>query len=481
MIISAIFAFATTNVCNAQSVTFHLYDSNGNPISSAVFQNVAPGTSQTITCTMSSSDHVTVYPSWTVSNLRAGATIKGYWNGPELWNANTGRMWNTWDIVTLQWTLTVPSNNGVASNVIINVIGDNTNLITPVPSPSQTPQPTPTVLSTQTPTPNQASLTFSLFDSNNNQISSIVFQNVAPGTSKTISSTMSSPDHATVYPMWNAVNLPPGATISGYWNGPEVWNANTGRMWNTWDTVTLKWTLTVPVSNSNAANVIVNVVVNGATPAPTTSVTLTPTSLPTVNPTIQPTLTPTINPLPTTQQTITPTETPMPTSNKPFIDQSTVTPIFIFAIAVALIAVSFAMLIIVFRKFPKPQLTIKPTKLRLIGGIVIFVGVLIFSANPQLYLGILAIPLLIISLVVLNMAAVRRKHLLTMILSESLVVVELYFVWLIAQQFIYTSETNNFGTAYGYYVNSLTWIVLPFVITIVGSVVMAFAKKEFKD
>ena len=116
------------------SVTFQLYDTNGNPISQAIFQSVTPGTSSTLTVTMRSNDSAMVYPSWNVTNLPSGDTINGYWNGPEVWNMNTGRMWNTWDVVTLQWTLIVPSNNGVASNVIINVIGDNANPITPIPS-----------------------------------------------------------------------------------------------------------------------------------------------------------------------------------------------------------------------------------------------------------------------------------------------------------------------------------------------------------
>jgi hypothetical protein len=281
VIISTIIAFATTNVSNAQTANFQLYGPNGNPLSSVVFQSVAPGTSQTITVTMSSSDHATVYPYWTVSNLPAGAEISGYWNGPELWNANIGRMWNTWDVVTLQWTLTVPSNNGVASNVIVNVVGSNLNPISPTPTSS----------------PTQASVTFSLHDINGNQISSIVFQNVAPGTSKTISSTMSSPDHATVYPTWNALDLPAGATISGCWNGPEVWNANIGRMWNTWDTVTLQWTLTVPENNAYAKNVIINVRVGSSMPS-TPSPTLSPTTSPTASPP-SPTISPSPLPSPT--------------------------------------------------------------------------------------------------------------------------------------------------------------------------------------
>ena len=159
--IGSIFVIANVHFGNAQtatqSATFQLYDSNGNQISEVVFGNVAPGASSTYTCTMSSSDRVTVYPIWNVSNLPVGDTISGYWNGPEVWNVNTGRMWNTWDTVTLQWTLSVPANGNIATNIIVNVVVNGATPTTPTPTViiSSTPYPTasPIASSTQSPSP----------------------------------------------------------------------------------------------------------------------------------------------------------------------------------------------------------------------------------------------------------------------------------------------------------------------------------------
>jgi hypothetical protein len=154
IMISAIFAFANTRVSNAQtSVTFQLSDSNGNLISSVSFQNIAPGTSKTVSCTMASTNHTTVYPYWNVTNLPAGDTLNGYWNGPEVWNINTGRMWNTWDTVTLKWTLTVPESNTYATNVVVNVVINGVTASTPTVSTTSTPTPTPTSISSPTPVP----------------------------------------------------------------------------------------------------------------------------------------------------------------------------------------------------------------------------------------------------------------------------------------------------------------------------------------
>ncbi len=299
LMVSSLVLFGAVHFGTAQSgtpsVTFQLYDTNGNPISQAIFQSVAPGTSSTLTVTMRSNDSATVYPSWNATNLPSGDTISGYWNGPEVWNINTGRMWNTWDTVTLQWTLSVPANNGYATNVVVNVWVDGSTP-SPTPTASLAPTATPTLTATPTPTPNPMFVPFQLYDANGNPISQVTFQNVAPGSSSTITCYMSSTDYVTVYPLWLVTNLPKGDTITGYWNGPEIWNENTGRMWNTWDKVSLSWTLSVPENNIIANNVIVNVLVNdlgplsSITPAPTTLKTGTPSPTPLTSVITQPIL-----------------------------------------------------------------------------------------------------------------------------------------------------------------------------------------------
>jgi predicted nucleic acid-binding Zn ribbon protein len=132
---------------------------------------------------------------------------------------------------------------------------------------------------------------------------------------------------------------------------------------------------------------------------------------------------------------------------------------------------------------PKDELKIiETTKLRFVGGALILAGILAFIMNNGIYyLGLLSIPLVILMLFVLNTTALRRKHLWTMIACEIAIVVELIFVWQVVSQFLYLSETHNFGDIYGLYLNGLGWAVIPFAITIVGTVAMALAKKEFKD
>ena len=217
------------------SVTFQLYDSHGNPISAVIFGSVASGTSSTLAVTMRSNDSATVYPSWNATNLPSGDTISGYWNvglpPNEVWNMNTGRMWNTWDTVTLQWTLSVPQNNGYATNVVVNVFINYMQTTPPPATPTPTPSPTPTIspsptptaslAPTVTPTPNPMFVPFKLYDANGNPISQVTFKNVVPGSSSTITCYMSSNDYATVYPLWLVTNLPKGDTITGYWNGPK--------------------------------------------------------------------------------------------------------------------------------------------------------------------------------------------------------------------------------------------------------------------
>ena len=103
---------------------------------------------------MSSTDHMTVYPYWSVENLPHGATIQGYWNGPETWNEGTGRMWNTWDVVTLQWTVTMPQTATATSNIVVNVIAGSSSPLMPSPSstltqPPSSPTPTDSTTVTQ--------------------------------------------------------------------------------------------------------------------------------------------------------------------------------------------------------------------------------------------------------------------------------------------------------------------------------------------
>ncbi len=321
-------------------------------------------------------------------------------------------------------------------------------------------------------------VTFQLYDTNGNPISQAIFQSVAPGTSSTLTVTMRSNDSATVYPSWNATNLPSGDTISGYWNGPEVWNINTGRMWNTWDTVTLQWTLSVPQNNGYATNVIVNIIINGS---PTTSPMPTPSPIPTSSPVsvstpyaaITPTLAPTATPIPTLLPTITPTPTATPT--KPLFTRSTIQ-FMENAISLAGIITALAVAIIIGIKYlPK-------NNLRFVGCGAMVVGILAFALGNSInYFGFWTIPLIILMLIMLNTTALRRKHTITMIVCEITVIVELIIVWQVAQRFLYYSETNNWGTAHGYYVNELLWTVIPFAITIAGSLVMLRARKEFKD
>ena len=96
---------------------------------------------------------MTIYPYWSVDNLPHGATIQGYWNGPETSNEGTSRMWNTWDDVTLQWTVTMPQTATATSNIVVNVIAGSSSPLMPSPSSTfnQAPSsPTPTDSTTVT-------------------------------------------------------------------------------------------------------------------------------------------------------------------------------------------------------------------------------------------------------------------------------------------------------------------------------------------
>jgi MFS family permease len=131
---------------------------------------------------------------------------------------------------------------------------------------------------------------------------------------------------------------------------------------------------------------------------------------------------------------------------------------------------------------PKVELKgIKTTKFRFIGSVLVLAGILAFLVNISSYLELWVIPLIFLMFFVLNTSAFQRKHLWTMIACEIAVLVELFIVWQVVGRFLYYSETNNWGTAYGYYLNNLILTLIPFALTIGGTIMMAFVKEEFKD
>jgi len=313
------------------------------------------------------------------------------------------------------------------------------------------------------------SVNFRLFDIYGNQISSVIFGNVTSGTSSTVTCTMSSTDHVTVYPIWNATNLPTGVTISGYWNGPEVWNANTGRMWNTWDIVTLQWTLTVPENNSYASNVIVNVIVNSPslstspTPASTLMPTLVPTATPT--PTLLPTITSTVKP----NVTATPTKQPVSLSSTEYSIMG--------ALAVALIAGMTVLAVI--KYLPRKRIVISTAKFPFFSGVLIFFGAVAFLLDGSSVYYIGSYVYLFLFTVFLTMILALRKILfrLTALLSAILVTVELitgliYFQYLSLYGF-YPSGTN-FESLWFEYAP-----ITAFCVTIIGFVLIIASRNEF--
>jgi hypothetical protein len=126
--------------------------------------------------------------------------------------------------------------------------------------------------------------------------------------------------------------------------------------------------------------------------------------------------------------------------------------------------------------------SIKTTKLRFVGGALTLAGIIAVVMHEGVYYSaLMIIPLIILMLFVLNTTILRRKHLWTMIACEIAIVVQLFSVWYEVGNFLYVYDSNNFGTIYGFYLNNLLWTVVPFAITIAGTIVMALVKKEFKD
>ncbi|MGD0645496.1 MAG: hypothetical protein ABSA75_11385 [Candidatus Bathyarchaeia archaeon] len=146
------------------------------------------------------------------------------------------------------------------------------------------------------------------------------------------------------------------------------------------------------------------------------------------------------------------------------------------ALGIAGIIIALAVAIIIGTKY------LPRNNLRFVGCGAMVAGIIAFAlGNGIFYVGIWVIPLIILMLIILNASALRRKHTVTMIVCEIAVIVELITVWQVVQWFLYYSETNNLGTAYGNYLNELLWTVIPFAITIAGSLVLLRARKEFKD
>ena len=85
----------------------------------------------------------------------------------------------------------------------------------------------------------------------NAPITNIDFGQVSPGLPSSYTCTLTSTMNETVWMSYNPVNIPSGAVVYAFWNGPgEQWNATVGRQWNTVDNVTLIFDLFLPVGTA---------------------------------------------------------------------------------------------------------------------------------------------------------------------------------------------------------------------------------------
>lgn len=82
-------------------------------LTSINFGTIEQGSSQRITVYLrytgseDASELPYYYVQWHINTeLSYGCTLQGYWNGPETWNINTGRMWAPKDMVYLTFVLT---------------------------------------------------------------------------------------------------------------------------------------------------------------------------------------------------------------------------------------------------------------------------------------------------------------------------------------------------------------------------------------
>jgi hypothetical protein len=193
-------------------------------------------------------------------------------------------------------------------------------------------------------------------------------------------------------------------------------------MWNTWDTVTLQWTLTVPEGTTYATNAKINIAIDDSpimptailSPSASQSPTLTTTQAPTqtIKPSQSlPTNTPTVKPSPT----ITPTKQPSSQFLTPG-DYKVIT----LACIIAIIGIISATLAIAIKYARRKQVQIRTSK-RIIGSVLVLAGVIAFIANQSMLnrLGFLAFPMILVVLIALNLTGIKRKHFVTMILCEA--------------------------------------------------------------